>query len=194
MRVEGEGGSWGGYTPIKKSWAFALCRSTSWLSFHWLTDPPSADTRLCPWSRIPSYGGNFSKKTFKFPTSQTIDKSQRVIELKRELHWKWNRNGLLEVSKGFVGCNAGHSRDNYSSVCWTCIESAQRSKSYSIKLIWRCSKRVQWPNSKISLTKYSSLVSQDLWAIHTSYRQCMESVLYDITWSIERCMAVKPWR
>ena len=87
-----------------------------------------------------------------------------MIELKRELHWKWNRNGLLEVSKGFVGCNAGHSRDNYSSVCWTCIESAQRSKSYSIKLIWRCSKRVQWPNSKISLTKYSSLVSQDLWA------------------------------
>ena len=140
-----------------------LC-SRAPLSFHRWTAPTPTDTQLRPWARIPSYGGNFSKKTFKFPTSQTIDKSQRVIELKRELHWKWNRNGLLEVSKGFVGCNAGHSRDNYSSVCWTCIESAQRSKSYSIKLIWRCSKRVQWPNSKISLTKYSSLVSQDLWA------------------------------
>ena len=123
-----------------------LC-SRAPLSFHRWTAPTPTDTQLRPWARIPSYGGNFPKKTFKFPTSQTIDKSQKVIELKRELHWKLSGSGLFELTKGFVGCKGrGLPCDDYSFVRSTSTESALRSKSYPIKLIWKCYKSIQWPN------------------------------------------------
>ena len=73
-----------------------------------------------------------------------------MIELKRELHWKWSRNGLLN------GICKMQPWDDYSFFPLTSIESALRSKSYPIKLIWKCSKSIQWPNffGNISPTKY----------------------------------------
>ena len=130
--------------------AITSLRPSSFLFRSGSTDPRPTDTRFWRWARIPSYSGNFSKKTFKFPTSQTIDRSQKVIELKRELHWKWSRNGLLN------GICKMQPWDDYSFFPLTSIESALRSKSYPIKLIWKCSKSIQWPNffGNISPTKY----------------------------------------